>query len=227
MFGRNLWISKCWNVFVHWNKFQKSEGIASLNTRNCWWRFSLICSPLFRQKHLLINSIDNNIGESISLLDNGNEIHQLYWKCEQKCQKLTRIISRFVHNTQMVYSTELLISIYNILIGNFDTSTWILGNNLILPFDTKSLWGWYLQLFIEFEMGFAYCSSMIPATTLFVSCCTYIGAICDHCSLLIYSTNNSLSPVLDEKNSRKYNQKRLELIEKLFRTVKMHNKLHE
>lgn len=57
---------------------------------------------------------------------------------------------------------------------------------------------------------------MIPTTSLFVSSCIYIGAICDHFDHLIHSTN---------KDAEMRNE--TELFKKLCQSIDIHNKIYE
>lgn len=80
-------------------------------------------------------------------------------------------------------------SIYSMLCGDFDTTAWILPMHLVVPFGTDTLWGWYLMLIIQINMSLAYALCVVPITAYFVSCCFYIGTICDHFDRLIQSSS--------------------------------------
>lgn len=151
--------------------------------------------------------------------------NQIYWKCERKCQKLTNQITSYIFCEYVVYIVTFSVSVYNILSGNFDTSTWLTTYNLVLPFNTRRIWKWYLQFFIHFNMGMSYSSCNIPTTSFFVSCCMYIGAISDHFVLSIRSFNKKIKKMQETNNSQSY--RKLYTIEKLRKSIEIHNKLYE
>lgn len=159
--------------------------------------------------------------------DNGEEINQIYWKCEQKCQKLTNQITSYIFCEYVVYIVTFSVSVYNILSGNFVTSTWLTTYNLVLPFNTRCIWKWYLQFFIHFNMGMSYSSCNIPTTSFFVSCCMYIGAISDHFVLSIRSFNKKIKKMQETNNSRSYRKLYIIVEEKLRKSIEIHNKLYE
>lgn len=88
------------------------------------------------------------------------------------------------------------------LCGDFDTTAWILPMHLVVPFGTDSLWGWYSMLIIQINMSLAYALCVVPITVYFVSCCSYIGTICDHFDRLIQSTGKFFKVI--NENGRSY-----------------------
>lgn len=119
----------------------------------------------------------------------------MYWKIEKKCQKYTKILGSFIilSHTEMIPS--LIYSIYNMNIGNLNTSTWILPLSIGFPISTETIWGWYLKWFAELFIGIGYSVCTSTATSYFVSICLYIGAVCDHFDLQMQKIGNA-----DEKS---------------------------
>lgn len=150
-----------------------------------------------------------------------------YWKSEQKCRKLTTTIASYIHLEQLIHFAVFLSSIHNIWIGNFDTSTWNLIYNTVVPFDTQKIWCWYILAFIQCNMAFTYSACQIAPTVYFVCCCIYICAICEHIDLLMQSITRNAD---DYQNARDPSKKK-ELHEKIKRTLcqvmEVHVKLFE
>lgn len=88
------------------------------------------------------------------------------------------------------------------LCGDFDTTAWILPMHLEVPFGTDTLWGWYSMLIIQINMSLAYALCVVPITVYFVSCCSYIGTICDHFDRLLHSTSKFFKMI--NENGRSY-----------------------
>lgn len=84
-----------------------------------------------------------------------------------------------------LFLAALLFAAFNMWMGNFDTSTWLLPYSLIVPFDTTTLHGWLLLWLCNCYIGFVYSLSTTCAITYFVSCCFYIIAMCKHFDYLM------------------------------------------
>lgn len=140
---------------------------------------------------------------------------------------MVKVVSSFVYIQRGAYVVTFLLSIVCILIGNLDTTTWPLPVNLALPFSSETLYGWYAVYFIYLNMEFTYGSSMIPATSLFVSACAYIIAICDHFNHVVRATNDDVVRMNAETNSLKYYEMVGELHKKVCQSIKIHNKVYE
>lgn len=160
-------------------------------------------------------------------LDNGAEINELYWKTEQKCRIFTGKFLKFVFINQLMYVASLFFSIYCMIVGNFDTSTWILPFTLWVPFDTTNLPGWYLLLFIQFSMGMSYSMSQVLITAYFVCCCYYIGAICAHFVFVMKTLRADVEKNQNEKDSVAYQERVREIERKLARAVEIHCQAYE
>lgn len=112
-------------------------------------------------------------------------------------------LSRYVHAEQAIYLPVFLRSLYLVITGNFDASELILPYNLIMPFDIETVWGWYLYFYFSASIAFSFSSAMIPVTTFFVSCSKYIGALCEHFTLLAETIDKNVESRIDEQNSFK------------------------
>lgn len=206
----------------------------------------LFCSLLFNMERVVdlhetlqdivdegdkVLKIEIRIGETdlwiffIFSLDNGHEVHEIYWNCELEGQKQVGRISRFIHFNQTIYVLVLSFSIYKMCHGNFDTSDWLSTHNLVLPFDDTTVWGWFLRCFIQINDTFSYVSGMVPAASHFVCCCIYIGAICDHFNHIIRAPN--MEEFKETKNQRENSEICLKLKENFVQAIQLHFKLFE
>lgn len=125
-------------------------------------------------------------------LDGENDVSKLYWKTELKCRRVVKMMLYYIYFHQWTFITAILYALFNIGTGNFDTSTWNLPLNLIAPFNTQSVWGWLLKWFFEFSSGLSYALCNIMTTSYFICFCLYIGAICNHFSMLMDSARHNV-----------------------------------
>lgn len=126
----------------------------------------------------------------------------MYWNTEQKCRKITKIIGSYPLCHQSTFVAAFSFSIYCIATGNLDTTTWPLPLNLVMPFDTKPIWGWYLFWFIQFCMSLSYITCMVAVTTYFICCCYYIDAICNHFNYLVQSIEEYVDQNKENRKAR-------------------------
>lgn len=126
-----------------------------------------------------------------------------------------------------MYAAALLYSLYCIIVGNFDTSTWELPFTLWVPFDTTTVHGWYLLWFIQFSMGMSYSSSQTTITSYFVCCSYYIGAICGHFNSLMNQVNKEVESNLMEKNTIAHKKRCFEIKILLAKAIETHKKANE
>lgn len=119
----------------------------------------------------------------LQLVEDG-EISAMYWETEQKCRKLTKYMSFYILVHQAIVMGSFIYSIYCICIGNLDTSTWVMGFDIWLPFNTQNILGFYIKLAINLPMGLAYAVTVTLSTSFFSCCCIYIRAMCKHFNLI-------------------------------------------
>lgn len=128
---------------------------------------------------------------------------EIYWQTEKTCRKYTKFMTIFfLISINMAYFMLFFNSIYSVIVGNYDTTTWPALFDLALPFDTVVLWGWYLKWFILTVMDISYVLGMVSATTYFLCCCLYIQAMCDYYDFLI----NSVQQIFTQGKSTRDNQ---------------------
>lgn len=151
----------------------------------------------------------------------------IYWKNEKYCRKRTKQSLYYVAFNQASFVITLLFSVYFLFIGKFDSSKLLLPFNLILPFDTKTVLGWYILWFIEFNIGFSYVISMVGITSYFVCCCFYICTICDHFQWLLQSLEADVKRNQSEKNTQKHTQNLKKIKEKFLHAIEINIKAFE
>lgn len=139
------------------------------------------------------------------------------------CRKYTKRIWCYILGHQQVFVAAFSYSIYSICTGNLDTSTWPLPFNMIVPFDAKPIWGWYLLWFIQINCAMSYCICTVAPTSYFISCCLYIGATCDHLDFITHSIN------LNDENSRQesvlHTNQKFCMEKRLIEAVKHHSEI--
>lgn len=121
-------------------------------------------------------------------------------------------------------------SIYSILVGNLDTSTWVLPFSLISPCNAETIWGWYFLFCMNCCILISYAVCISTTTSYFISGCLYIGAIYDHFNTLIDSLKDDFQPVdaTESVQPMKFTQKMHESVrEKLHAAVEINVKLFE
>lgn len=145
----------------------------------------------------------------------------MYWLIELKCRKFIRTMLYYIAFHEWTFVAALIYAIYSICTGNTDTSTWNLPLNLIVPFNTQPIWGWYLKWFFELSSGFAYALCNIIPTTYFVCSCLYIVAICNHFEMVIESIGHEVGPIQNEESQENHQEKAF-VQENLLKSIHIH-----
>lgn len=159
--------------------------------------------------------------------DGNDEEHRIYWKCEQKCRKYTQRLSYFIIFHTSIFPIVLIYALFCIASGNYDTSKWNLAVYVVVPYDQTSVWGWFLTWFIILFMACAYALCMTTITSLFVSCCYYIYAMCDHFSVLINSVSLTVEQMQTQVTKSKIRKLRQQMHNQLCDMIKLQVKIYE
>lgn len=157
------------------------------------------------------------------LSDDHTNITEMYSATEQKCGKFTRFMIYYLLFNMLSYPMALAYAIYCIYMGNFDTSTWNLPMNVVVPFDTQSIFGWLMKWMYEFGGAVSYFLSMTIPTIYFVGFCRYIVAICKHFELLIDAIRLDVEQIQSDQNGRQKHHVR----EKLSQLIDLHENVLE
>lgn len=113
---------------------------------------------------------------------------QLYQNAERISRKCVIWISAILlsYSAFGLVIPAILYSWYCMWKANFDVSTWYTLYDTIVPFDTTTVIGWYLQfVFIHLPFPFMYCLVLGGIISHFLSCCLYIRAGCENIRLLV------------------------------------------
>lgn len=148
----------------------------------------------------------------------------MYWANEQKCRKLTIIFCQSLISIIILFSAFLAYAIYCICCGNLETSTWLLPFNMIVPFDTETIVGWFFLWFLQLNMSIAYMACIVATTTYFCCCCLYLCAICEHFAIHFQIINRDIDQFhANELGAfEKFNKK---LAEKVRTAIGLHVKM--
>lgn len=135
---------------------------------------------------------------------NDSQLKPVYWNAEEKSRKFTKLIfSGVVVYNQSSYAIGFFYSIYFILTGQYDTSTWPMFYDLPVPFNRELIWGWYLYLLALTIFDLLYILCMTSVSTYFVSCCYYIEAMCNHINSVVRSVLLDFAEHSNENDSNK------------------------
>lgn len=154
----------------------------------------------------------------------------IYWNVEEKCRKYTKILGLgCICLTQAMVVITFMSSIYSIVIGNLDTSTWELPFSLTVPFNTETISGWYMLFSLNFCIAFSYAICISTTTSYYVAGCLYVRAIFDHFKALIDSLKDDFHEQKDDTEAQPKNSKKMyRNFEKKFRdAVEIHVKMYE
>lgn len=130
------------------------------------------------------------------------DIFEVYLKAERKGRTCTIWLSSFIVGscTMTLYLLSLIHSWVSMWNGNYETSTWFVPYKLVVPFDTSSIFGWYMLWLIQIYAGYTYVLSISAVISYFVSCCFYIEACCEHLFLVLKALNTDLLNDVNGKN---------------------------
>lgn len=160
-------------------------------------------------------------------VDEQSEAFHIYYEIEQRCRKYASLAFNLLILNQIVHVGTLLYSFYNIAIGNFDTTTWVLAFRVYIPFDTSEIVAWYLEWLLFFGTCVSYYLCQSTITTYFVCCVIYLMGICDHFDFVYNSAMDCSEQIQHEKNPQKYKEKYHQIWEKLSESVSIHIKAFE
>lgn len=157
-----------------------------------------------------------------------DEIQNIYWRAEQTYRQMSKVISiAIVLYDQSTYWLTFVYSFCFILTGNLDASTWPVIFELSVPFDTKTIFGWYLQLLITTCLDLAYIMCMLFGTTQFIGSCIHIMAMCEHFDLIMQKIQVKIEKNLRESNSRKFIVTRAKIDDQIRDAIQMHVNIYK
>lgn len=160
-------------------------------------------------------------------LDPESGASKIYWNVEKTCRKYVKIVLTWVVLNHTMTFASLLNSIYFIAIGNYDSSNWILPFDLVVPFGTEHILGWYLLWTFNLMIDFAYCVCVSSPISHFLCYCLYIRGICDHFDSSMESVQRDTKSSRTEKNPLKYREVAKRIKEELCKAIEVQVKLFE
>lgn len=109
--------------------------------------------------------------------------------------------------------------------GTFDPSALPLPYYMIVPFDTTTIWGWYLLWFIQCMMSSTYAVCVLSTTSYFICNCIYIGTICEHFDLLFASLEKDVEQIRNRNSN--FIRLRDKALKCLHQAIEIHVKVYE
>lgn len=158
--------------------------------------------------------------------EENSEISELYWECEQNCRKHTDKFRFFPFFHSFSFPIFLILAFVNMARGNFNTKTWLIPLNMILPFDNY-VWFWFIKWTIQCTAATMYAICVTSVTSYFVSIFNYIYAMCDHINVLIGLTTKNVERLYKEKNALEAKIIRHQIVLQMCDIVKFHIKIYE
>lgn len=106
----------------------------------------------------------------------------------------------FIH--QSIVMASFFYAIFFIYVGNLDTSTWVDAFHILVPFDTRSISGWFVKWLIQLIMSITYVTTVISVTSYFICCYFYIDAMCNNFKYLINLSRENVKGIREENFKR-------------------------
>lgn len=185
-----------YDVSEHCHEYTENSWSLS-NTSVIRWQWMWLIS-FFNGKFKRPNAVIVIFLSSFLTAEN-DQIRSIYWEAEQKHQKYAKIlVITFVVYDQSMYVLSFISTILSILIGNTDASTWPLVYDMSVPFDAKTIAGWYAEFFLTACMDLSYLTCMLLGTNQFIGYCIYIETICEHFDLIMKTIQGNV-----EQNAQK------------------------
>lgn len=109
--------------------------------------------------------------------------------------------------------------------GNFDTTTWTTLYNIVVPFDTTTIVGWYFFYIVQCYLACTYCYNQPTVITFFMGCCLYVETLCKHFKCLIHKSQIDFkNEVPTINNSSKKRKIESQVKRNLIQAVQLHMK---
>lgn len=108
-----------------------------------------------------------------------------------------------------------------------DASTWPVLFELSVPFDTKTIYGWYLLLMLLISLDLAYLVCIVFGTTQFIGSCIYIVAICDQFDSNIQMIQTNIEQNQRETNREKNIKTKIQINKQIHDAIQIHARIYE
>lgn len=151
-----------------------------------------------------------------------------YCLAEQRCYQYINKLYIFVVCESFSIVFTFFFSIYYVLIGNVDTSTYFLPLRLAPPFSTGTLLGWYSFWLYQFFDIIAFLGATIATALHFGGYCFYLHALCDHFDYSIQLIDHEFDQSPDSRPREESAWKRsLSVRKNLSIAIDQHNTIYE
>lgn len=114
---------------------------------------------------------------------------------------------------------NVIVSLVFIWKGNYDTDTWPPAGVVAVPFDTSTVFGWYMLQASQAVVTYCYAFCMSSTATLFLSSCFYIKAFSEHFIWIIDTIEEDIILYQLEKCKKKQIQFRKQIQQKIIEAV--------
>lgn len=160
-------------------------------------------------------------------LDENEAVIDMYWKTEKKARKFSKWCGYYVLFHTSAFTIVLAYALSCLARGRYDTSSWYLSFDIILPFDKTKVSGWFGTWGVQFSMAFSYSLGITAVTGYFVCCCNYIHTMCDHFQWIIHQVRDTVALNRTEKHSEKIERNKQKAINLVDDSIKLHVKIYE
>lgn len=133
----------------------------------------------------------------------------------------------FIIFDSMITFASLFGSFYSLAIGNFDTLTWPLPFDMVVPFQTNTFFGWYSLWFYNLLCNLAYVACLTSTSSYYVCCCFYLGGLCDHFDFTIQALEKDVQQNRHEINPQKKRKRNHTIEGYLCKAIDIQNKNFE
>lgn len=160
----------------------------------------------------------------------GTASFTIYHDTEMICRRFSKlIIVMMLHLSNVVWGLFLFNSFYQLWRGNRDTSTWEAAFNIAVPFDTSTLFGWYMFYVVQGFLAYSYSLNQPIIITFFMSCCLYTEALCKHFAVAFRRTDcrNQATNTAENNEFVDRSKENLLIREQFIAALKLHVKLIE
>lgn len=167
------------------------------------------------------------LDEPKKLADENEEVLDIYWKTEKKCRKFSKWCGYYVLFHTSAFTIVLMYALKCIASGKYDTSSWYLSFDIILPFDKTKVSGWLCTWCVQFSMAFSYSLGITAVTGYFVCCCNYISTMCEHFQWIVNKIHECIDLNRQEKHPQKSAQNCQNIVKMVNDCVKLHVRIYE
>lgn len=159
--------------------------------------------------------------------DEDDAVNNIYWKSEEKSRMWTTFFGFSVLFNTSAFTAVLIYALCCMALGNYNTSSWYLLLNVILPFDKRQPIGWFMSWIMQVAMTLAYALCMTAITSYFMSCCFYIEAMSNHFDFIMNAIKTDVEQNQTEKIPMEIRRNHLKITNNLCKAIQFHTEVLE